>query len=527
MKVNFGRMMLQNVRKYSKEIAIANVEKNRILTYQELHELTNKTCNMLKERFGLKGGDVFGTLLENDNTSLFSVWMLKTDLTGIWFNYKDSLDEHLYQIDYVGLKIIFLEKEILDKANYYNELRKRNIIIVSMDKPEQNLDGVYYFWDLIEKASDAETDIEYDMDDHIVLFRFTGGTTGRGKCVMYTFRNVWGGANNVLAQEESKLDVNTRHLHLTPLSHASASYLLPIFFNGATSYTVNTPDLHYFCKTVEEHKITSTLLVPTLLYLIDDQGLEKIYDLSSLETIIYGASPMSPSKLESLQSKIGNIFSQGYGSSEAWPSCLSLKKSHHALTSEEDRKKLASAGQPVTGVEVRIVDDDGNDVPIGKTGELWIRGANVVKGYYKNPEETRKGFSEHGFWKSGDMGYIDEEGFIYIVDRKKDMIISGGFNVYAIEVENALNSHPAVQQSAVVGIPHEKWGEAVHGEVVLKQNTTVSEEELIDYVKNRIGKYKVPKTITIVEELPLTSVGKVLRRKVREKYWENAERKVH
>lgn len=527
MKVNFGKMMLQNVRKHSDKKAIVNVERNRVFTFLELHLLTNKICNMLKNRFGLITGDVFGTLLENDNSSLFSVWMMKTDLIGLPFNYRDSLDEHLYQIDYVGMKLIFIEKEILDKENYYDELRKRNITIISMDKPERELDGVYYFWELIEDASDAETNVEYDIDEHIVFYRFTGGTTGRGKCVMYSLRNVLAGMNNVFAQDEISLNENTRHLHVTPLSHASASYLLPIFFKGGTSYTINNPDLHKFCKTIEEYKITSTLLVPTLLYLIDDQGLESLYDLSSLERIVYGASPMSPAKLESLQSKIGNVFFQGYGSSEAYPPCLSLLKSDHIIETEEDKKRLSSAGRPVTGVEVRVVDENGDDVPLGTIGELWIRGANVVKGYYKNPEETKNNFTEDGFWKSGDMVYMDEEGFIYIVDRKKDMIISGGFNVYAIEVENAINSHPAVQQSAVVGIPHEKWGEAVHGEVVLKKDMKITEEELIEFVKGKIAKYKVTKTISFVDELPLTAVGKVLRRKVREKYWRGSERKVH
>jgi len=175
----------------------------------------------------------------------------------------------------------------------------------------------------------------------------------------------------------------------------------------------------------------------------------------------------------------------------------------------------------------RTRQDNGIDVPIGTTGEIWIRGSNVIKGYYKNPEETSNGFSDDGFWKSGDMGCMDEEGFVFIVDRKKDMIISGGFNVYAIEVENTLNSHSAVQQSAVVGIPHEKWGEAVHGEVILKQDMKISEQELIEFAKNLIGKYKVPKSITFVEKLPLSSVGKVLRKKVRDKYWVDKERKVH
>jgi len=166
-------------------------------------------------------------------------------------------------------------------------------------------------------------------------------------------------------------------------------------------------------------------------------------------------------------------------------------------------------------------------VPDGEIGEIWVRGPSVTQGYYKDPEQTAEGFSPNGFWKSGDMGYLDQKGYVYLVDRKKDMIVSGGFNVYAVEVENAINSHPAVEQSAVISIPHQEWGEAVHAEVVLKENLVISEEELINFCKGKIGKYKVPKSISFVTGLPTSPVGKVLRRQVREKYWQGQNRQVN
>ncbi len=172
-----------------------------------------------------------------------------------------------------------------------------------------------------------------------------------------------------------------------------------------------------------------------------------------------------------------------------------------------------------------IADDHGNELPLGASGELWLRTRGTISGYYRNPEGTASEF-ERGFWKSGDLGYMDPEGFIHIVDRKKDMIISGGFNVYAIEVESAINSHPGVVMSAVVGIPHPEWGEVVHAEVMLKTDVKVGTDELIAHVKSRIGSYKAPKSIVIVAELPVSVVGKVLRRTVREKYWKDRERRV-
>jgi acyl-CoA synthetase (AMP-forming)/AMP-acid ligase II len=201
-----------------------------------------------------------------------------------------------------------------------------------------------------------------------------------------------------------------------------------------------------------------------------------------------------------------------------------MTKADHIVVDGAD-SHLASAGRPLPGVEVQIMDDDGNPVERTEIGEIWLRSRAVVPGYFGNPEQTATEFQD-GFWKSGDVGRIDERGFFHIVDRKKDMIISGGFNIYANEVEAALNSHEAVLMSAVVGVPHEEWGESVHAEVMLKDGASTSVEELVEHVRGQLGGYKTPKTIEIVAELPVSVVGKVLRRKVREKYWTEAGRKV-
>jgi fatty-acyl-CoA synthase len=526
MKVNFSRQLLQVARQFSGKTALVNVEKDRSFTYMELHLLTNKICNVMKDRFDLKMGDVYGNLLENDNNSLFGFWALKSLPSGMWFNYRDSFEEHIYQIDYLSPKIVFVEKEIIEKPEYYAAFRERGIEAISMEKPVQKLEGVHYFWDLIETASDSEVDVEYDLEEHISLYRFTGGTTGRGKCAMYVLKNFSAGINQLFSQPENLIDGNTKMLHVTPLSHATSLFVLPLYYKGATQYTMNVPDLNKLCEVVEKHKITSTFVVPTILYRLADLGLEKKYDLSSLETVYYAASPMSPAKLEELQSKFGNIFVQGYGATEAWPFVTMLGKSDHEINAEEDKVKLHSAGRPLLGVEVKIVDSEGNEAPIGETAEIFIRSAAVIKGYYKAPEETLSEFTEDGYWKSGDMGYLDKDGFVYIVDRKKDMIITGGFNVYATEVENVINGHPAVQQSVVIGIPHEVWGEAVHAEVILRESAAITEEELIDFAKSKLGKYKVPKSIEFVTELPQTAVGKVLRRRVRDSYWKETARRI-
>ncbi len=525
MQINFGKLLQQIAKTYPEKVALFNVERKRGFTFRELHLLTNKICNMIRDRFGLQSGEVYSCLLKNDNFSLFSYWTAKGEATKLWLNYRDSFDEHMYQIDHVVPKLIFLENETLNK--YYEALRSREIKIICMDKQEVVLEGVEYFWDLIDKASDHEPEVEFDIDEHIVDYRFTGGTTGKGKCCMYTVRNYLSGVYQLFSHPEHIFDENTRFLHMTPITHGSGTFTLPVYFKGGTQYTINNADLNLFCEIIQNERITATTLVPTVLYRLLELSLEQQYDLSSLKTLVYAASPMNPDKLEILQEKFGNIFMQAYGASEAFPQILLLGKADHTIKTDADRKKLSSCGKALVGVEARIADKNGNEAPTGSLGEVWIRSNAVIKGYYKNVEETAKAFSQDHFWKSGDIGYMDEKGYIYLVDRLKDMIVSGGFNVYCNEVENVLSSHPAVLEVVVVGIPHSEWGEAVHAEVILRENMQSTEEDLINHCKATLAKYKVPKSIKFVTEVPISVAGKVLRRMVKEKYWINQARNVN
>lgn len=525
-KINFGRQIEQICRQFRDKEALVNTERNRRLTFMELHRLSNRIANMIKEKLGLGRGDVYLTLLENDNMSIFHQWTLfKGEAAALWCNCRDSFEEHLWEIDLIQPKVIFIENGMLD--NYYAALIRRNIRIVCMDPLEHPMEGVDFLWDMLEGVGDEETGVEHDVDEDILLYRLTGGTTGKGKCAAFTLGNWLAVMRYWYSAPENIFSPATRHLSITPLSHASSLFVLPIFFKGGTHFTMNIPDMTQYLKNIQAEKITSSMLVPTILYRFLEVEVEKMFDLSSLETMLYGASPMSPEKLKGLQAKFGNIFIQAYGATECLAPVTILSKSEHMIETEADEARLSSAGAPVAEVEMYIMDEEGRRLPTGETGEIWIRSFGVIKGYYNNPESTAEEFSEDGFWKSGDMGYMDEKGFVYIVDRKKDMIITGGFNVYAAEVEDALNAHPAVLMSAVVGIPHMEWGEAVHAEVILKEGQSVSEDELIAFCKGKKGRYKAPKSVTIVPELPVTAVGKILRRVVRDKYWKEEVRRVH
>jgi len=522
MKTNFARMVGQLAVRYADREALVNIERRRRYTYRELHLLTNRIVNMMRERLQLRRGDVYMCLLENDNLSLLHAWTaLKGEAAVAYTNFRDSMDEHRWQVEFIQPKVAFVETALLD--SHFDMLRERGVTVVCMDRPAVAREGLLHFWELLEGVSEANPGVETDSMADILVYRFTGGTTGKSKCAQYTMDNWLAMRDSMYSETEQIYGPGTRFLHMAPISHGSGLGMPPTLFRGGCTVTQNVPDLQQWCRNVEAEKITMTLLLPTLVYRLLELPEAARHDLSSLCTVAYGGSPMSPAKLRQAQERFGNIFVQFYGATECLQAVAILGKSDHVLPG--DGHHLASAGRVAPNMEVMIVDEHGNEVAPGDTGELWLRSRATITGYRDNPQATASEFAD-GFWKSGDLGYIDAQGFLYLVDRKKDMIITGGFNVYAVEVEGALNSHPAVENSAVVGVPHAEWGEAVHAEVVLKAGAQVSAEALIEHVKGTLGRYKAPKTMVFVEALPVSVVGKVLRRQVRDKYWKDQARRV-
>lgn len=527
MKMNFSRVMRLLALRHRDQEAIVNIERNRRYTYEQYHLLTNRIADVLRSQLQVRAGERFMLILENDNLSLMMFpSTFKQEGTVVMTNLRDPLEEHSRQIDLVKPKVVFLETRLLD--SYYGMLRHRGCEIVVMDPPtaeQASLPGVHSFWSLVDAASDLDNDVSLDTDQHICMLRFTGGTTGKGKCAMYSIDNWMACRDAAFINTDLGLNSATRLLHVSPLSHGTIMLFFPTFYGGGTNVTMNQLDMEAWRQQVEKERVTHSFLVPTVLYRLLEMQRAAPKDFSSLSTLIYGAAPMSPDKLGELVECFGQIFVQGYAATEAPMVIAALDKASHQPGNATALQRLSSAGRPTPGVEVFIADTDGTPLPIGETGEIRIRCKAVIKGYYENPEATAAEFDD-GAWKSGDLGYIDRDGFLYIVDRLKDMIISGGFNVYAVEVEAALAAHPSVLMAAVVGIPHAEWGEAVHAEVILRQGESVTCEELIAQTRTRLGGYKAPKTLVFVEELPLSVVGKVLRRQVREKYWKGSLRNI-
>ncbi len=373
-------------------------------------------------------------------------------------------------------------------------------------------------------AADPLEDRHRTGDDLFGIF-YTGGTTGRSKGVMLSHRNVL--ANAVSTYAEGYYRDDAVCLCSGGMFHASGTWPgVAVMGSGGTLVMMPSFVPGDALKLIAEHRITEGLLVPTMIQMLIEHEDFATTDISSIMQIIYGASPITETLLERAMAALPGVkFIQGYGQTEISPLAATLTYEH--LLEGRAKGRLRAAGRATFGVCLRVVDPEDRPVPTGSVGEIVARGESVMLGYWNRPEETAETL-RNGWLHTGDAGWFDDDGFLYVVDRVKDMIISGGENVYSSEVENALASHPAVQQCAVIGIPADKWGEQVHAIVRLHPGHAVSGDELIRHARSLIAGYKIPRSIEIRSEpFPLSPANKVLKRELRKPYWEGRSRQVN
>lgn len=371
-------------------------------------------------------------------------------------------------------------------------------------------------------AGDAVVPDEPEEDDPVVLM-YTGGTTGLPKGVLLDQRAEM--LNLYHSAMRWRLDERHVFLHQTPMFHAaSMGGILGIPASGATSTFVPAFDPKQVLDVIEREHVTMTVMVPTMIGMLLAHPEFRPERLASLEVLTYGASPMPVALLEKLLALFPDLhLYQGYGMTEAAALLTSLGPDEH----RRGGPVLASAGRALFGVVLSIQDQDGNVLAPGETGEVCARAGNLMRGYWNQPEATAEAF-RGGWYHTGDAGFLDEDGYLYLVDRVKDMIVTGGENVYSVEVENAIATHPDVAQVAVIGIPSERWGEAVHAIVVPRDGATLTEAEIIEHARRSIAAYKVPKSVELRDApLPLSGAMKVLKRELRAPYWEGRDRAVN
>lgn len=506
-------LFVQAIDRFANRIAI--VCEGEEITYQEVGYRVSQYSQALKS-LGLKRGDAVSQLSSNRPDVLLV--NIACGLLGIRFTLlhpMGSEDDHAFVLQ--DAEISFL---IVDEKKYVNRglalsTRVPGLTdVLSYDQsPFPSLNA------LAARFEPTTLLIEAGPDD-IVQIVYTGGTTGRPKGVVLKARTRLEQIKISIAHWEWPEEV--RMLAVTPISHAAGATFFPTFFKGGTFYIVDGFDPEGFLAAIERHRITIASLIPSMLYILLDLPNLKEFDTSSLRVMLYGAAPMSPDRLREGISHFGSIFLQYYGQTEVPTVAAILSRSEHDLSNPT---RLGSCGRPTIGTQIKLLDEAGVEVPRGQIGEICIRGLLVSEGYWKRPEETEALF-RHGWLHTGDVARMDEHGFIFIVDRSKDMIISGGFNVYPREVEDALTQHAAVMSAAVIGIPDPKWGESVKALVVLRSGSGASAEELIRWVRDKKGPVYAPKTIEIVDALPLTGLGKPDKKKLRAQYWSEATRQV-
>lgn len=471
-------------------------------------------------QFGLAAGDRVGILSLNSDRYYQAIFAIPwADCTMVPLNTRWALPENTYAVSDAGVRVILFDDAFAEQTEQ---------LLGDVDCLEAVVymgDGACPEWassltDLINQHDPAEMP-EQDANDMAGIF-YTGGTTGFPKGVMQSHRAIWASAVGALPLLEMRRD--SIYLHAAPMFHmADFAGSMGATMSCASHVIVTAFEPGLVLDTIGSEGITNALLVPAMIKMMLNHPNADDADFSTLETIVYGASPMPAATLETIMQKWPSVgLVQAYGQTELAPVATMLARSDHRAGSD----KLKAAGQPTAVTEMRIVDEEGRDCSVGESGEIVVRGPHTMIGYWNKPEETAKALQD-GWVFTGDAGYLDEDGYLFIVDRVKDMVVTGGENVFTTEVENAMISHDAVQDVAVIGIPHEEWGEAVHAIVILQPGQSATEQELMEHCRAQIAGYKLPKGITFREEpMPLSGAGKVLKTELRKPYWEGRERQV-
>ncbi|MGG1663373.1 acyl-CoA synthetase [Brevibacillus sp. NRS-1366] len=518
LETTVGQLFDKAVRQYPDKVAIKDLQ--RSITYAELEKEVNGFANALIQ-LGICHGDRVAIWLYNSIEYVVADFAIaKIGAVRVPLNQFLSVNEVQYRMQDSGTKAIISSPEWISSVQTIVKNLPYDVLVINTGKEPVDQESMMH--QLIENSSFENPAISIGMED-LVAIMYTGGTTGRSKGVMHTHKSTIALMYSQIVEQE--LERGVVLLHVAPLAHATGFFILSGFLRGGTHILLQSYSPRSFCETVEREKVSFVFLVPTMIYHLLDFPERTKYDLSTLKTIQYGASPMAPTRIKQALEEFGPILMQSYSQMEvANQTTVLTKKDHQTAQGEENR--LASCGREVILSQVRIVNVIGEDVGHGEVGEIMTRGPHMMKGYWQLEEETAKVIKD-GWLHTGDMAYRDEHGYIYLVDRKKDMVISGGFNVYSTVVESVLFQHPAVKQAAVIGVPDDHWGEAIKAIVVVHPETGINEEEIIAFCKSRLAKYEVPKTIHFVDSIPVTAYGKVDKKALRAPYWSDQGRQVN
>jgi len=519
--MNVGTFLTKSALTFPEKLAVAHGPKK--LTYAQFNTRTNKLANAFT-KLGIRKGDNVAVVTYNCPETLESLFAcFKAGIGSCPINFRLHPKEFGFIIDHCEAKAVIISEEFNESIVEVRDMMPNvNYIITTNGASGELLD----YEKLLAKETDEFVDVDVEPD-HLAWLFYTSGTTGQPKGAMLTHRNLVAMSMNFYA-DMCAIGPDDAILHAAPLSHGSGLYAIPNIGKAAANVILASksfdPELVF--KTIEEYRITNMFAAPTMVKIMIDSPAVDKYDHSSMKCLNYGGAPMYVEDMKKATQKLGPCLVQLFGQGESPMTITYLPIRDHVLEGTElQMQRLSSAGIQRTDVEVKIFDDNDNELPFGEQGEIVCRSDISMKGYWKNPEGTAETLC-NGWLHTGDLGYMDKNGYLFIMDRSKDMIISGGENIYPREIEEVLIKHPTVREAAVIGVPDPRWGEAIKAVVSLEPGDSVTEADLITFCTENIARYKRPKSIDIVDDLPKSNYGKILKRKLRDPYWKGKGSKV-
>jgi len=521
--MNIGIFTERSARFWPQETAI--LFRDRAITYAELEKRSNRLAHALLG-LGLQKGDRVAIVSPNRPEIIeLECALYKAGLVKVALNARLAQNELEDALSNAEPSICFTGPEhqaMIDKATRNGIILAHRFIFSS----DETADGWQDYETLLSQHSDEHIHIDMMADDLAVL-HYTSGSTGKLKAAMQTVGNRMASLRkNVMG----RMHMQGKEVLLLsgPITHASGMFMQAILYQGGTILLLEKFQPNQVLEAIEKHRATICFVVPAMINaLLADPGITT-RDLSSLRLLLYGAAPISPTRIREAWSAFGPVLSQGYGAGETTGGIIALSVEDHRIAIEEGRDELLGAcGRISCESEVEVLDEQGNRVQGGEIGEICVRGPDVFAGFWRTPQATADAFDERGWLRTGDLARMDDAGYIYIVDRRKEMIVTGGFNVYPNEVETVLAQHPALYEACVIGIPDEHWGEAVTAVVVLRDGQEASEEEIMTFCRDRLADFKRPRSVAFVDQLPKNANGKLSRKDVREPYWRGRARLVN
>lgn len=507
--VNYGDLFERSARASSGALAL--IDQTGSMTYAELRSRARKFANALVAR-GFEPYTPYAFFSINANCAVVShIGAMMAG--GAWINLsiKNPTETNADLMNRAGCKALFYHSSCGDAARALIADVPGLEIVVCLDAAENDVPSLEQF---SEEAPDVRLDVEFGHDGAGYLGT-TGGTTGAPKIAQGSHAFI--SLSAVSFMTLMKFDRPPVNLAVAPISHAAGMVATGTLAMGGTVVMETSTRPEDILSSIERHRVSSILLPPTLIYMVLKHPDLDRYDLSSLKYLMSAGAPIDPDRIREVFSRVGPILCQAYGQTECGMplTFMSPEEVGEAMADETLRHRLASIGRPVSSLKrLEIIDDEGTVLDAGEVGEIAISGPTVMREYVGDPEGT-KNAKQDGMQRTGDVGHIDSDGYVYITDRKRDMIISGGFNVFPSQVESVILTHPSVVDCAVIGVPHEKWGEAVTAIVQPVPGKPLSEQELTDFIKSKVGSISAPKYVRIVEELPKSAVGKVLKKDLR------------